>query len=140
MRPGEIHLHRRFYADPSSGELLGKYLLALALTRGGDVVVRLLTSRPHGRPLSPPCFLGDPYPGFYLGVLGGSLSRESWLDLRAADDVDPFLAERARSRGDLVLIATVSAEQFRSAAECAASARDTTREQERAIRDFLARP
>ena len=54
----------------------------LAVLPGGDLVGRDLTSRAHGRPVAPPCYHGDPYPGFYLGILGGQLQRESWLDLR----------------------------------------------------------
>lgn len=139
MRPGEIHLHRRFYADPETGELRGKFLLALAITRSGDIVVRLLTSRQHGRPKSPPCFHGDPYPCFYFGVLGGRFARESWLDLRAADDIDPFLGQRAHKKGDLDLVTALPLDLLRPAAECVAGALDTTRAQEQAIRGFLPR-
>lgn len=138
MRPGEIHHHRRFYADRETGELRGKFLLVLAVTHGGDIVVRLLTSRQHGRPKTPPCFQGDPYPGFHFGVLGGPLNRETWLDLRPADDIDPFMAERDRRKGDLELTSAIPHALLRPAAECVAGARDTTRAQERAIRDFLA--
>lgn len=40
------------------------------------------------RPRTPPCYHGDPYPAFYLGVPGGPLQNESWLDLRPLDDFD----------------------------------------------------
>jgi hypothetical protein len=69
---------------------------------GSDVfVVRVLTSRPHGRPVEPPCYHGDPYPGFYLGILGGPLQRGSWVDLRALDDVDANDANNEKMRGEL---------------------------------------
>ena len=101
--------------------------------------MRLLTSRPRGRPTAPPCYQGDPYPGFYLGILGGQLQRESWLDLRALNDVDASDVDKERARGDLSLVMTLSTDIFRLALSCVASANDTTRLQERAIRDLMAR-
>lgn len=139
MLPGEIHHHRHFYVDAETGEFRGKYLLTLAVLPGGDLVVRLLTSRPHGRSTAPPCYHGDPYPGFYLGVLGGPLGRESWLDLRALDDFDAERVARERSRGDLTLVTSLGPDLFRQALDCAVAANDTTRLQERAIRDLAAR-
>ncbi len=60
VNPGEIYRHSTFYRDPETGTLEPKYLIALSLTRGEDIVARLLTSRPHGRRESPPCFHGLP--------------------------------------------------------------------------------
>jgi hypothetical protein len=137
--PGEIHHHRHFYVDRESGEFRGKFLLTLAVLPGGDLVVRLLTSRPHGKPTAPPCYHGDPYPGFYLGVIGGSLQRESWVDLRAMNDFDADQVNRQKARGDLTLVMTLDGALFRQALDCAAAANDTTRLQERAIRDLMAR-
>lgn len=138
MRPGEIHFHRRFYVDTTTGEFRGKYLLALAVLPGGDLVVRLLTSRQYGRPKDPLCFHGDPYPAFYLGVVGGPLQKESWLDLRRLDDFDAHDVARQTTGGELTLAVTLEGAFFRQAAECAAAANDTTRLQERAIRNQLA--
>lgn len=138
MRPGEIHFHRRFYVDTATGEFRGKYLLVLAVLPGDDLVVRLLTSRQHGRPKEPPCFHGDPYPAFYMGVVGGPLQKESWLDLRRLEDFDIHDVARQIADGELTLAVTLDGAFFRQAAECAAAANDTTRLQERAIRDQLA--
>jgi hypothetical protein len=138
VRPGEIHHHRNFYLDRDTGEYRGKYFLVLAALPGGDIVVRVLTSRPHGRPTQPPCFHGDPYPGFYFGTIGRHLKRDSWLDLRAMADVDPGAASKERLRGDLTLVMVLDMDLFRQALSCAASANDTTRMQERAMRDQMA--
>jgi hypothetical protein len=138
MHPGEIHLHRRFYADPETGELRDKYFIVLATTPGGDLVIRLLTSRQNDRPVDPPCFHGDPYPGFYLGTPGGQLNRPSWVDLRYLDDADPLDARRGMERGYIALVWTLEPGQLRSVLECAANANDTTRLQERAMRDQMA--
>jgi hypothetical protein len=137
MRAGCIYYHRRFYVERETGEFRGKYLLVLAETRGGDWVARLLTSRQHGRPEKPPCYHGDPYPGFFLGVLGARLSRPSWLDLRYLDDLDPRDAARDEDRGLLSEVTGFSPRLFRAALDCAANANDTTRLQQRAMRDQM---
>jgi hypothetical protein len=139
MRPGCIYHHRCFYVDRETGEFRGKYMLVLAETPGGDWVARLLTSRQHGRPEKPPCYHGDPYPGFFLGVLGAPLFRPSWLDLRYLPDADPRDAARDEDRGLLSEVSEFAPLLFRAALECAANANDTTRLQERAMRDQMER-
>jgi hypothetical protein len=137
MTPGCIYHHSRFYVDRQTGEFRGKYMLALALTNGGDLVIRLLTSRPHGRREIPPCCHGDPYPAFFFGVLGAPLYRPSWLDLRPLDDADPRDVARDEDAGLIGVVAALAPEVFRAALECAANADDTTRLQERAIRNQM---
>lgn len=139
VSPGEIHRHAAFYRNSETGELEPKFLLALARTPGDDIVARVLTSRPHGRPEDPPCYHGLPYPGYYVGVLGGSLSTKSWVDLRYLDDVDSIDAARLTEDGVLSLVMTLDAEVLAAALDCAAAADDTTRFQERSIRDQLAK-
>jgi len=138
MRPGEIHFRRNFYADPDTGEMRGKYLLVLAHLPGGDIVFRLLTSRPHGRPETPRCYHGDPYPSFFLGIPGGSLDRPTWVDLRGSDDYDSASALRDGKQGILTPTSTLDALTLREVLACVAAANDTTRLQERAIRDQMA--
>lgn len=138
MRPGEIHFHRNFYVDPDTGEFRGKYLLALAYLPGGDIVFRLLTSRQRGRPEVPPCYRGDPYPGFFLGTPGAPLNRSTWVDLRGIEDYDEASAARDQTRGDLARVTTLEPNLLRAVLDCTARANDTTRLQERAIRDHMA--
>ncbi len=138
MNPGEIYLHRQFYADSQSGELLDKYFVVLAETPGGDLVIRLLTSRQNNRHEQPPCFHGDPYPGYFLGIPGGVLVRPTWVDLRPMDDADRLDAKRNLERGRIELIRNLDARQLRPLLDCAANAVDTTRIQERAMRDLMA--
>jgi hypothetical protein len=139
VRPGEIHRHSAFYRNSETGELEPKFLVALARTPGDDIVARLLTSRPHARPEDPPCFHGMPYPGFYLGVLGGPLSTKSWLDLRYLDDLDSVDAMRLQKNGVLNLVMVLEVNAFTDVLACAAGADDTTLFQERCIRDELAK-
>jgi hypothetical protein len=54
------------------------------------------------------------------------------------NDVDANDVNKERARGDLSLVMTLDDQLFHQALTCVASANDTTRQQERAIRDLLA--
>lgn len=138
LQIGAIYRHAAFYSDLASGELKPKYFVVLAYTPGEDVVARLLTSQGHGRPERPPCFQGDPYPGYYLGVLGGPLSSQSWLDLRFLNDIDDSSAAGKLRKGILTETLRLPVGVLRPLMECTAGADDTTRLQARSIRDQLA--
>jgi len=138
MRPGSIYRHEAFYRSAETGRLEAKYLVLLAVTVGGDLVARLLTSRAHGRRERPPCYHGHPYPGFYLGVLGGALSMRSWVDLRYLDDFDAAEFRRGVDAKRLTSVGSVAARGLLELLDCVAGAEDTTRLQARAIRDALA--
>lgn len=137
IESGRIYLDKRFYRD-RAGEFKPKYLLILAVSPGNDLIFSLLTSRQHGRPTEPRCFHGYPYPGFYLGVLGDPLSRDSWLDLRRLHEAerDPF----TRGMGDRIIepVMTLEPQIIIDSLDCAAAAEDTTRYQERIILDTRA--
>ena len=137
MRPGDIYRDNAFYVAPT-GELKRKFLLVLAAPVKRDVVIRLLTSRPHGRPENPPCFHGAPYAGYFLGVPGGELNQKTWVDLRPQGDLDVIACRGQEEKGlmerTLVLDEVITA----SVIECVAGADDTTREQENLLRDALA--
>ena len=139
MHVGEVYRHRRFYADARTGALLPKYLLVLALPKGGDVIARLLTSEhPDVRPVDPPCHHGPPYPGFYMGVPGDPLLKKTWLDLRQLDDLDADEVAVHLRKGILELVLEIQSTSLRAAMECAARADDTPLRQERAILDARA--
>ena len=127
-----------FYADSETGDLRAKYLLILAQHAHGDFIARLLTSRTHGRPESPPCFHGTPYPGYFLGVIGTRLDRPTWIDLRGLDDIDHAELADSANRGAAV-VHSIDRVVLANAMACVAGADDTTRAQERALRDALAR-
>ena len=139
MDAGEIFEHHYFYRDPGTRAWQRKYFVVLAVNPAGDIVARLLTSRPHERPEQPPCFHGPPYPGFYLGVIGGCLVAKSWVDLRYLDDLDAMSVERDLATGTVIGVGQVSRSQLIPLLECAAAADDTTRMQSRAILDALSR-
>ena len=138
MDSGDIYRHDRFYRDPEFGELLAKYIVFLAPTRSGDWVARLLTSRENMRPRIPPCFHGDPYPGYFLGVPGPPLTFDTWVDLRALSDLDADDVRALVAGGVMREVGRLSNAQLIEIINCTAGAVDTTVEQERALRDLLA--
>ena len=137
MQPGDIYRHEDFYRSSETGNREPKYLVLLARLPSGDLVSRLLTSRPHGRPETPPCHHGHPYSSFFLGVIGGPLSAKSWIDLRYLDDFDEFEFQRRLKSTRISFVTSLAKEVLSSLLDCAAAAEDTTRSQEQAMRDAL---
>lgn len=97
-----------------------------------------MTSRAHGRPKTPPCFHGLPYPSFYLGHLGGPLTADSWLSLQQTEDYEGTAFVKDMRGGLIQLISTLPTSLLCPALDCVANADDTTRQQERCIRDVRA--
>ena len=140
MQVGEIDRHAEFYTAPMTGALLPKYLVVLALPDGGDIVARLITSQHEdARPKQPPCHHGAPYPGFFFGVIGEPLMKNSWLDLRPFDDLDIDVFRGRLRKGVITRICVLDNKVLRAALECVANSDDTTRWQERCIRDAMAK-
>jgi hypothetical protein len=128
---GQIYYDPYYYTE--KGQPKGKYYLILALTSEGDIIHRLLTSRAHGRPISPRCSYELPYPSFYLGILGDPLNKESWLDLRPPLKADIDDLDFKQNFNKIKFICTLPKEILCEALICVANAEDTTREQERFI-------
>ena len=136
--PGEIYRHDRFYQN-ERGAWEPKYLVVLAFAPGRDVIYRLLTSEPHGRPVTPPCYHGDPYPGYYLGIPGAPLTLPTWVDLRAAEDYDSDDFDADMANGTLQLIMNLPLLVLCAVLACTANADDTTKQQNQALLDQKAR-
>ncbi len=137
-QPGEIYRHDRFYQD-EQGAWKPKYVVVLAFTPGADIVFRTLTSRRSGRPETPPCYHGDPYPGYYLDVLGAPLILPTWVDLQGLDDYDANDFDADVAGGSLQFVANLPLPTLCGVLACAANAQDTTRQQNRALLDQRAR-
>ena len=137
MQPGEIYRDAEFYVA-DSGELAAKYLLILAFPAGDNIVARLLTSRAHGRPETPLCYHGSPYGGYFLGVPGDPLTQKTWVDLRYLDDLDPDKFRKRTTHSIIAHVLTLPPATLCAIIDCVAGADDTTRQQERHLRDTLA--
>lgn len=86
---GQIWRDDCYYLDKSSGECKRKYVLVLAVDpKTGDCVTVVFTSQPNGLPETPACFIGFPRSGFYLGILGGTFFKETWLDFNSLETLD----------------------------------------------------
>ncbi|MGA9827461.1 MAG: hypothetical protein WBQ57_03855 [Rhodanobacteraceae bacterium] len=136
MLPGEIYRDARFYVAVT-GEPKAKYLLVLATPKNDDIVARLLTSLPRGRPETPPCYHGAPYGGYFLGIPGAPLTQETWVDLRYLDDLDPDDFRKRETKGILSRVARLPVDLLREILRCVAEDDDTTRQEDRHLRDAI---
>jgi hypothetical protein len=137
--PGEIWRDGEYYPDPNTGEFLPKFLLVVGVrATDGDVVYKLLTSKPHGRPQEPLCFHGTPYPGYFLGLLMTPLlPLNTWVDLRESEEYDRRDFEDAQKKGRLAYVHTLQHAIFTEAARCVAAAPDTLKRQRMVIQDLI---
>lgn len=134
-KSGEIWLDHDFFDGITPKR---KYMLIMAVEQG-DITYRLLTSQQHGRPEEPPCFHHDPYNGFYLGVLGAPLVKQSWLDLSLTDDMDVVAFGRMERASRLTKIMDLHPSVFCPALRCTIGAGDTTNRQAKRIGDVVAK-
>ena len=128
---GEVWKHTAFYTDVNTGEELPKYLLILGFDSSRDVVYKLLTSRSGTRSQNPSCYHGDPYPGYYMGILlpTGSLCKETWLDLRESENFDSYDFEALISSSTLSHVHTIPSDVLCPLLSCAAESSDVSRRQ-----------
>lgn len=132
---GEVYRHHRFYWDGREECWKPKYLLVLCVDRSGDIVFRLLTSKTTGRQTTPRCSLGDPYPSFYVGILGTSLDSETWVDLRGIEDYEGHDFAENQANGQIEFTTAIDMANLCEILECVASALDTNKRQEQLLRD-----
>lgn len=132
---GEVWRHARFYTNASTGEMLPKYFLILAVRPDGDVVYRLLTSQAHQRPQAPACDKDGVHPGYFLGIPmpAGLLCKPTWLDLRETEDFDAQDFAALAQKNIVTLICSLPKQTLCPALECAAYAPDTTPRQTRSM-------
>lgn len=142
---GEIWHQSQRYTNPDTGELLGKYLLVLAIKPDGDIVYRLLTSQPYSRPTVPECDKDGERPSYYLGIPQptGLLKKPSWLDLRATEfqgdlDFDKLHFQKLVTNGICTPTHTISTQAMCPILRCVAYANDTTKSQTKVIMDMIA--
>lgn len=134
---GEIYFHRDFYQ--LRGEWHSKYMLVLGVDQADDILLALLTSQDYGRSRKPACDNGPQaqYPGFYLGVPGGCLDRNTWVDLRKLEEFEMRLFVSRAGAGRIAYTMSLNGGALRRVMECTASAEDVNMRQERLIRDLL---
>ena len=136
-QPGGLY-HYPGYVFPDGGQR-NKYVLLMGKTRADDWILARTTTQPHGRSHNPPCYLGEPYPGFYIDKCDGLLTQPTWITLNRLDDYDARDFDTKVAAGDITLLGELPLNTFCQILECAARAQDATAAQERAMRDLRAR-
>lgn len=136
--PEQIWFDSCYYYYDAAGKCMPKYVLVLAVdVASGDSVTAVLTSSPNGLPVHPRCYQGNPRSGYYAGVPGGKLAKETWVDfnsLQTLDDVD--LANQAKQGRKTLLSQTLSRESFCGVLRCLLGYDDLERRHARLIRDL----
>lgn len=86
--PGQIWRDDCYYRD-HMGECQPHFVLILAVCQQhNDAVTVTFTSKPNGLTVTPPCSSGPPRAGYFVGMPGGKLHKESWADLQSIDILD----------------------------------------------------
>lgn len=92
MRPpviGQIWQDDCYYLSKFSNICQRKYVLVLAVdNKSDDCVSVVFTSQPNGLPDNPVCHIGNPRSGYYLGILGGTFIKETWVDFDSLETLD----------------------------------------------------
>lgn len=137
---GEIWRWAEFYRESQTGVWLPKFALVLGYTKGGDVVMRLLTSQETLRSKDG-CSHDSIRPGFYVGVIdaAGRLHEPSWVDLREFDDIEEPYWTRIVEIGQATLESRIPRQMMCDILLCAISAPDTQKIQQAAMYDARAK-
>ena len=138
--PEQIWQDNCYYFDSVTGECMRKYVLVLAVDLvSGDSVTAVFTSTPNGLRVDPPCNQGDPRSGYYVGLPGGRLNKETWVDfnsLQTLDDAD--LARHVSQRRTILLSLNLPRPVFCSVLRCLLGSDDLERRHARLIGDLAA--
>lgn len=129
---GQIWRDENYYNK--DGEWFPKYFVVLGFDKW-TVTICTLTSRQHGRPETPACYHDITYPSYFLGIPDNGLSRPTWVDLRAPEDIDASQFDKMCATGDLTHILTLPEAVVCPLLACAAYAPHTSRVQEQRMKD-----
>ena len=103
---GQIWRDDCYYLSKSSGECQPKYVLILAVDeKFNDYITIVFTSIPNGLPDNPACYIGNPRSGYYLGILGGVLYKQTWVDFNNLETLDGSDLQKHINSGRKTLLA-----------------------------------
>lgn len=139
VEPGQIWCDEAYYLNPETGEAQRKYVLVLSVEpASADPLIAVLTSKRHGRPVDPRCHLEFPRAGYYVGVLGGPLQTQSWVDfteVRLLDEWD--MARHVESGQKSLLDDDLPKDLLCGVLRCLQGSDDITMRQQRMIGDTI---
>ncbi|WP_176080809.1 hypothetical protein [Paraburkholderia tropica] len=100
--PNQIWQDDCFYLR--NGKCERKYYLVLAVSDdSSDALIAAFTTKPNGLTAHPPCSTGIPRAGYYVGVQGGVLPLESWVEFDGLKIVDDFVVKKQIANGQTLL-------------------------------------
>lgn len=140
IEAGQIWRDDCYYLDSTTGECKRKYVLILAVESNGcDAVTAVFTSKSNGLTEDPPCSLGPPRAGHYVGVPGGVMSLPTWVDFSSIDTLDNYdLAVHVSSSRKSLVTQTLALELLCAILRCVLQSEDITMRQARWIGDTVA--
>lgn len=138
--PGQVWKDDCYYFDPQTGECRRKYRLVLAVdSASGDCVTMVFTSRPNGLTEQPPCSLGPPRAGYFVGIPGGPLNKPTWVDFNNVQTLDSTDLKKHIATGRTMLTELKLAhDTFCAVLRCVLQCDDITLRQARWIADAAA--
>jgi len=139
-QPGQVWRDDCYYLDRNTGECQRKYLLVLAVEeRNGDVLTVVFTSKPNGLLEQPPCNMGPPRAGYFVGVLGGVLKLPTWVDFNSLQDLGAGDLTRLQRAGRICLMPqTLPTALLCAVLRCVLQFDDLTGRQARLVGDVAA--
>lgn len=128
-----------YYRHPETGVFMRKYVLILAVSPdAGDALTAVLTSKPNGLRESPPCQLGNPRAGYFLGIPGQPLFKPTWVDFNSLV-VQDILDFQHRCRDQIVTAESLAlpVQIFCGLLRCVAQSDDLSRRHHGWVLDTL---
>lgn len=116
-----------------------KYVLVLAVEiNSNDSVTAPFTSKSNGLNETPPCSLGPPRSGYYVGTPGGVLSMPTWVDFSNLNILDVYdLNLHVKSGRTALIPQSLPLDTFCMVLRCALQFEDTTMRQAKWIGDTV---
>lgn len=138
IKTGEIWAHNCFYRD-ADNECKRKYILIL-YSHESKIIFRVLTSQQNVRNHNLGCH-HDENPSFYIDTLDGVLDKSTWVVLTKSNhntvydeyDFQSFVG----SNHVYKYKDQINKELLEQIIECCIGADDTTKGEERCLRDFI---
>ena len=138
VAPGQIWRDDCYYLNRVTGECMRKYVLVLAVAHSGDMITAVLTSKPNGLTEHPPCSLGPPREGYFLGIPGHTLNKPTWVDFSSLQTLDRYDLELHIRQGRTKRLPhTLEAGTLCAVLRCVLRSDDITNRQSRWIADAI---
>ncbi|MEC5405136.1 hypothetical protein VOM14_06050 [Paraburkholderia sp. MPAMCS5] len=140
LQCGQIWRDDCYYLNQETNACERKYVLILAVNeKGDDAVTAVFTTKPNGLTVSPACSLGEPRAGYFVGIPGGSLPQESWVEFNSVRILDSYDLSLHVKAGRTSLIGqTLPISTLCSVLRCASQCEDISFRALRYIGDAIA--